>query len=326
MSSLSLRLAEILFRLNGELVVFCFKDPPTFPLCHAIELRQHVMREVITPRRVTDMLLDHHPIPFAPGYRVVVSRTEQRVAPEVGAAPLCPLVGLRIMLLIKRMVHSLGVIHVVEIRHCLDGEQNELLVSIPVCLRERRVLSEGIALQVSIKTVHALPFSILEVERVSIEHLRRASSRIFALEVENPRSLRSLRLSKLCGTERTRMVEEIGSRESRWVPRHVDEELDRILHRLEVTDIEDPQTVDTILRSQRELFPHVLYRRHVKPLRIAGRTYIVDMVIESPSSLAVTLLRCGHPPHVAPVVIAEQQRHVVGYFHARIVIVHHLFV
>ena len=50
------------------------------------------------------------------------------------------------------------------------------------------------------------------------------------------------------------------------------------------------------------------------------------MVVKSPSSFVLTLLGIGHSAHVAPVVIAEQDEHIVGHLHSLVIIVKHFFI
>ena len=110
------------------------------------------------------------------------------------------------------------------------------------------------------------------------------------------------------------------------VPCHVHKQLDGVLHGLQVAHVQYPELLYAAVVGQLQLLPHVLYRGDVDPLRVARRPYIVHVVVESPASFALLLLGSGQSSHVAPVVIAEQHRHVVGHSQSRVVVVLHLLV
>lgn len=50
------------------------------------------------------------------------------------------------------------------------------------------------------------------------------------------------------------------------------------------------------------------------------------MVVQSPASGPVALFGGRHTAHVAPVVVAEEHRHVVGHAHPLVVVIQHLFI
>ena len=97
------------------------------------------------------------------------------------------------------------------------------------------------------------------------------------------------------------------------VPSHIHKQLDGIFHWLQVAYIQDPQLLNAAIVGQLQLFPHVLYRGNVDPLRIAGSTHVVYVVIQSPAALSLLLFGCRQSAHVTPVVVAEQHGHVIGH-------------
>ena len=122
------------------------------------------------------------------------------------------------------------------------------------------------------------------------------------------------------------MVEQVVHTVFRGIPRHVHKQLDGIFHRLQIADVEDPQFLDAAEVGQLQLLPHVLYGGDVDPLRVAGGTDVVHVVVESPSALALLFLGSRQTAHVAPVVVAEQDGHVVGHTQAGVIVVLHLFI
>ena len=111
------------------------------------------------------------------------------------------------------------------------------------------------------------------------------------------------------------------------VPRHVHEERDGVLHRLQVANVENPHTLDTVVVGQRQLFEHLLRLCDVEPLRVARRSHVVNVVVDAPATLAGPLLRRhGHTADVAPVVVADENHHIVGHLQSGIIVVLYLFI
>ncbi len=195
-----------------------------------------------------------------------------------------------------------------------------------VSLGQTVVLAQGIGLQLQVLVDDRLPLSVAQVISVLVEHLRCAAPIVLADQVENACGLVSLVLPKLLCAPEARVVGDVADAILVRVPRHVHELADGILHGLEVAHVEDPQPVDAMLVGQGQLLPRVLHGCDVEQLRVAWRSHVVHVIVEAPSALVLALLSVGHPPHVAPVVVAEQQRHVIGHLHALVVIVEHLLV
>ena len=122
------------------------------------------------------------------------------------------------------------------------------------------------------------------------------------------------------------MAEDIVNGVALGVPCHVEEQRDGIFHGLEVSDIENPEALYAIVSGESQLLPHVLYRGHINPFRVAGRADIVYMVVQSPASLVLALLGCRHTADIAPVVVAQQHDDIVRHTHALVIIVEHLLV
>ena len=110
------------------------------------------------------------------------------------------------------------------------------------------------------------------------------------------------------------------------IPSHIHKQLDGIFHGLQVTDIQYPHALDTVVIGQRQLFEHLLSLSDIKPLRITGCTYIIHMVIQTPATRMFTFFGIGYTAHITPVVITQQNKHIVGHTHAGIIVVKHLFI
>ena len=111
------------------------------------------------------------------------------------------------------------------------------------------------------------------------------------------------------------------------MPSHIHKELDGILHRLQIANIQNPHASDAEVVGQRQLFEHLLRLRDVEPLGVTWSTHIVHVIIDTPAALAATLfLVDGYTTDVAPVVVADENHHVVGHLKAGIIVVLYLFI
>ena len=110
------------------------------------------------------------------------------------------------------------------------------------------------------------------------------------------------------------------------VPGHVHEQLDGVLHRLQVAYIQDPEFLDTAVIGQLQLFPHVLRRSDVDPFRVTGGTHVVHVVVETPATFTLLFLSRRQSAHVTPVIVAEQHRHIVGHAQTGIIVILYLFI
>ena len=109
-------------------------------------------------------------------------------------------------------------------------------------------------------------------------------------------------------------------------PGHIHEERNRILHRLQVADIENPHALDAEVVGQRQLFKHLLRLGDVEPLCISGSTHIVDMVVDTPATLTFAFGSSGHTTDITPVVVADKDHHIIRHTETGIIIVLHLFI
>ena len=122
------------------------------------------------------------------------------------------------------------------------------------------------------------------------------------------------------------MAEQIPNIVFLWIPGHVHEQLDRILHWFQVAYVQDPKFLNTTIIGQLQLFPHVLHWGDIDPFCVTGSTHVVHVVIEPPAALAFLLLSSRQSTHITPVVIAKQYGHIVGHAQTGIVVILYLFI
>ena len=120
-----------------------------------------ILLEGIIPTLVADVLLGHHSVPLATRHLVVVIVADEGIALEEAFAFISPDVRLRIVLLVESMVLSLGKVHLVQIAHQLDREEDDLTVGIVIGCRQTVVLAQGICFELEILVHHLLPFAVL---------------------------------------------------------------------------------------------------------------------------------------------------------------------
>ena len=75
-----------------------------------------------------------------------------------------------------------------------------------------------------------------------------------------------------------------------------------------------------------QLIPDMLYRSDVEPLAVARRAYIVNMIVHTEASLVFALLGGGQSAYVAPVVIAQEDNHIIRHLEPLVVITLHLLI
>ena len=228
------------------------------------------------------------------------------------------------------LVHSLRIVHIIEVGHRLYGEEHALAVGIDGSSGNLRQQTEGLTLQAGIVVSHLAPLTGSEVIGTGIQHLRSDTCHILAVAVVHGSHLTCQALGGSPAEYRTEealgMLRHILLGIFFRVPCHVHKQLDGIFHGFQVTDIQNPHTLDAVVVSQRQLFEHLLCLGDVQPLRITGSTDIVDMVVQAPATGVLTLLGIGDAAHITPVVVAQQHDDIVGHTHAGIIVVEHLFI
>ena len=111
------------------------------------------------------------------------------------------------------------------------------------------------------------------------------------------------------------------------IPSHIHKQRDGILHRFQVTYVQNPHTLNAVVVGQRELFEHLLRLRDIEPFCITRCTDIVHMIVDAPATLTGALLGIDrHATDIAPVVVTNQYHHVVRHFESGIIIVLYLLI
>jgi len=145
------------------------------------------------------------------------------------------------------VVHGLGIVHFVEVGHRLHRKKNQLLVGVPVGWLQGEVLAQGFGFQFQVRVRHLFPFTRFQVVGLRIKHLRRHSTVVLAVEVQDTGRFLCLLLAELLRTERTWVFHQIVCLIPRWIPGHVEEEGNGVFHGLEVTHIQYPQFIHPII-------------------------------------------------------------------------------
>ena len=222
-----------------------------------------------------------------------------------------------------------------EVSQQLYREEDTLEISIPCLRRKVGILTESLYFESLMLVNHLCPFACLKVICPCVKHFWSTSSGKFAIHVKDSCCLLSLTLANEGRTEVLGMVKK--SRDIIYVtlstflalsivPSHIHEELDRIFHWLEVAYIENPEFLDAVLVCERELFPHILDRSYVESFGITRSTYIVNVVVESPTALTLTFLHGRYTTYVTPVVITEENCYIIRHTHTIVIVVEHLLI
>ena len=212
------------------------------------------------------MLLGHHAVPLAASHLMIVIVADEGIALEEALAFISPYIRLRIALLVEGMVLSLGKVHLMQIAHHLDREEDDLTIGVVIGCRQTVVLAQRIGFELEILIYHLLPFTVFQTVGVLVEHLWGAASIILADKIQNAGCFIGLRFTELLCAPVAGMAGDVVYIVFTWIPRHVHKLADRIFHRLEVANIENPETVDAILVSKCQLLPRILHRSNVEHL------------------------------------------------------------
>ncbi len=110
------------------------------------------------------------------------------------------------------------------------------------------------------------------------------------------------------------------------IPGIIQEKLDGEFHGFDVTHIDNPDLIGSKGMGQVHLLPHPFNLVGVQPFIISWPAHIVEVIIDSVSSGPFRAARFRQFPDVSPVVITEQQGHIIGYPHSFVIILLYLFI
>ena len=133
-----------------------------------------------------------------------------------------------------------------------------------------------------------------------------------------------MRFAEVLTRPRTEVIVRTVGRDGVRVPRIAQDEVDGQFLRLEVAYVDNPQVVEARLVGKVELFAELRDGRSVHPTVVPRASVHVDVVVESHAAAAVALLQRSRVPDVTPVVVAEEQEHVVGHGEALVIVALHL--
>ncbi len=119
-------------------------------------------------------------------------------------------------------------------------------------------------------------------------------------------------LAESLGSEVAEIVHLLSGLDAVGVPGVAHDEVDGGLAGLQVAHVDNPDAVDARLVSQVQLLAHLGNGGGVHPSVVPRPAVHVDMVIETQTALPVALLLRTNAADVTPVVVAEEQGHVVG--------------
>ena len=225
------------------------------------------------------------------------------------------------------MIHGLRPIHLVEVGHPLNGKEYQFVIGRPSLFWQLAIELQGIGLEAGKIATDAVPLACSQIVGTGVQHLSRHTTIVFCTQIEQTGRLDGVFTAYDSLTERLGMLlHQLSPIQPLRVPGHIQEELNLILHRLQVTHVQHPKAVQPVVGSQSQLLPHALCLGHIHPLAVARVAHIIHMIVQSPTSGMLALLSIGHAADIAPVVVAEQDGDIVRHTHTLVVILQHLFI
>ena len=122
------------------------------------------------------------------------------------------------------------------------------------------------------------------------------------------------------------MVTERGAIDAIDVPRHIKEEFKVVAGHLHIMDIGNPQFTDIAVVSLAHLVVDESRLGSGEPQIIVRTSPIAEVVIDGSPTLTLLFTDAGIACHIAVVVIAPHQRHVIGYPESHLIQFQHLLV
>ena len=110
------------------------------------------------------------------------------------------------------------------------------------------------------------------------------------------------------------------------IPGIIQEKLDRIFHGLDVTYVDDPNLHGAVAISQVHLLPHPWHQVGVEPLVVSRPADIIIVIVNPIGTGARLIIDLWQLADVSPVVVAQQQGHVIRHAHAFVIVILHFFV
>ena len=261
------------------------------------------------PLGITDVVVEHHTVPLTASHTFIIIVRQ-------------PLV-LRHQVVDGQAVAEGGT--VVDLRHARTGHRGVIhqLIERILCLGGDLFL-QGLAAHRERQPELFHPQHFLHI--VDAGHLRLglAPEVVFRIAGDDVGRLLGKLIAEDAAGEAFEPCLFVAGLDGLGVPGVVHDERDGHLLGFQVAYVDDPDAVDAALIGKVELFAQFGDGGGVHPPVVPRTAVHVDVVVESESALALTLEVAGLAADVTPVVVAEEQRHVVGHGESGIVVALHL--
>ena len=204
--------------------------------------------------------------------------------------------------------------------------QHQLKKGVAAGHRQLLVDDLGAGQQLVVVGHHAGPLPRCQAVGVGIQQLGLAAGVVLGVSGQDIGNRRRVLRSKLLVGPALRVSGYAVGRNGGGVPGVVEKKGNRQFHGLQVAHVHHPNLVGTVVVGQVHLLPDARQRVCVQPLVVAWSAHVVEVVVDAVAALARLVGQFGQLAQVAPVVVAQQQGHVVGHAHAFVVVVLHLLV
>ena len=267
------------------------------------------------------MGLIHHVTPLAARERVVVVAGDLGITREQLPNPGGHIIGRGPSLPGVELVQPGGHVQVVEIRGCLHVER------VVVLGRELGRDSSRRGRQRVVVGDDPLRLSVVgQAVRVRGKQLRFPAAVVLRVGREERRDRIGVLRSELLRGPPSRERADLVCRPRVRVPGVTQEERDRKLHGLDVAHVDDPDPVHPEPVGEMHLLPHPRNRVGVDPLVVARAAHVVEVVVDAIPAGPLGRAAGREASDVPPVVVGEQQRHVVRHPHALVVVILHFLI
>ena len=198
------------------------------------------------------------------------------------------------------------------------------MIGILRSLIQGEILTQGSCLQGQEFIPYALKLSRLQIVCLVIQQFGLHPRRISSIAHQETSSLFRFFITKLLGTESLCILLQVAGIEGIGIPCHVHKKVNGKLMGLDITDIEHPEFIHTMLISGLQLLPHLGDMRHGEPLAGSRRTIIAYMIIHTIAALVEIFLSIRKSAHMTEIVIAKHHDDIIGHLESLVIIIEHL--
>ncbi len=224
-------------------------------------------------------------------------------------------------------VHCHGVVHLIEVAAGIYRIEHQLIVSIPQLCRQLCIETKSIKCQSAVLVHHSFKLTVVcQAVGLFVQHFRGDPSVVFRIEGEDTGNLLCVGCTKLLCSPLSGMFHQVLRIKLCGIPGHIEKETDRVLHRFEVSYVDDPELFHPMLIGKVHLFPYPLNGIDVDPFGIARSSHIIEMVIDAVTPFSGFGIHAGQLTDVPPVVVAQEERHIIRHPHPVVIVILYLFV